>query len=98
MTLSNTFFMIEAFRSRPDRRTDLCGPDVHAARRSGVLTTCEPTLCALDEHDANQSYQSQAVTSEWVEEARRLLKKPCLKKKKEPARAESALRGTLRPH
>ena len=75
MTLSNAISIMDAFRSRPDRPTDLWTSEVVVAHQSGLPATRKPILRALGK--ARRSAEGRMLSSvarRLVEEARRLLK------------------------
>ena len=75
MTLSSAISIMDAFRSRPDRPTDLWTSEVVVAHQSGLPATRKPILRALGK--ARRSAEGRMLSSvarRLVEEARRLLK------------------------
>ena len=75
MTLSNAISIMDAFRSRPDRPTDLWTSEVVVAHQSSLPATRKPILRALGK--ARRSAEGRMLSSvarRLVEEARRLLK------------------------
>ena len=54
MTLSNTIFIMDAFRSRPDRPTDLWTSEVVVAHQSGLPATRKSILRALEKRGAQR--------------------------------------------
>ena len=54
MTLSNAISIMDAFRSRPDRPTDLWTSEVVVAHQSGLPATRKPILRALEKRGAQR--------------------------------------------